>query len=101
MSKTIVIALFVLIFTMAPAKSRAQSFDKRAFYAVLKSGKMAEVNAELELVASSSISEKEAYDGVLLMRKAALQKIPIEKLKMFKKGRIKLETAIANDNGNG
>ncbi len=101
MMRTIFIALFVFMCWVIPGKSQAQNFDKKAYYAILKSGKMADVNEELDLIASSSISEKEAYEGVLLMRKAALQKIPVDKLKMFKKGRIKLETAIANDNSNG
>ncbi len=62
---------------------------------------MSEVNDELNLLASSSAAEKEAYEGALLMKKASLVKIPIEKLKVFKKGRIKLETALANDDSNG
>jgi GTPase SAR1 family protein len=35
------------------------------------------------------------------MRKSGLLKIPAEKLKFFKEGRIKLETALLKDNNNG
>ena len=62
---------------------------------------MAEINDELELLNSTSVSEKEAYEGALLMKKAGLAKIPVEKLKIFKKGRIKLETALLSDDDNG
>lgn len=83
------------------SKNTDKGFDKAAFYAVLKSGKMADVNEELEVLKASTVSEKEAYEGTMLMRKAGLLKIPVEKLKLFKKGRIKLETALLNDSSNG
>ena len=95
--------IVALLFFVSPVlgKNADKSFDKAAFYAILKSGKMAAVNEELDLLKSSSLSEKEAYEGTLLMRKAGLLKIPVEKLKLFKKGRIKLETALSNDATNG
>jgi hypothetical protein len=98
-----IIIIFFIIFPGAIVYGKApfQSFDKANFYAVLKSGKIESVNEELSLLNSASINSKEAYEGVLLMRKAGLAKIPGEKLKLFKKGRIKLETALLNDNSNG
>jgi hypothetical protein len=94
--------MFFLFFVCVAFKSgQAKGFEKANFYAVLKTGKIAEVNEELDLVTTSSISEKDAYEGVLLMRKAGLVKIPAERLKLFKRGRIALETAILNDKDNG
>jgi hypothetical protein len=97
--------LFALFFSlsgvMVQGENLLQSFDRSAFYAVMASGKMEEVNEELILLNSASISEKEAYVGALMMRKGGLVKIPAEKLKFFKAGRIKLETALLKDNSNG
>jgi hypothetical protein len=79
----------------------AQDFDRSAFYGVMATGSLEGVNHELALVRASAIMEKEAYEGALLMRKAGLVAIPAEKLKFFKSGRIKLESAILNDSTNG
>ncbi len=82
------------------AKAILPRFDKAAFYAIIKTGNKEEIDNELTVVTSSSIGEKEAYEGFLLMRKAGLTARPAEKLKIFKAGRIKLETALLNDEGN-
>jgi hypothetical protein len=82
------------------AKVLFAKFDKAAFYAIIKSGNKDDVDNELTLVTESSISEKDAYEGFLLMRKAGLSGKPGEKLRLFKAGRIKLETAILNDSEN-
>ena len=93
--------LFILPASFVFGKNLFQSFDKPSFYAVLKSGKVAGINEQLDFLSTSSIGEKDAYEGALLMRKAGLVKLPSEKLKLFKKGRIKLESALLKDNGNG
>jgi len=98
----IIFALFfILSGGIVQGKNLKQNFDKSVFYAVMASGKMKDVNDELILLNSASISEKEAYEGALMMRKAGLVKVPAEKLKFFKRGRIKLETAISKDSSNG
>lgn len=98
-------SLFVLFFigftTLAQARILIQNFDRSAFYAVMETGKLEDVNQELLLLDKTEIKEKQAYTGALLMRKAGLLKIPAEKLKFFKKGRIAMETALLNDNENG
>jgi hypothetical protein len=96
-----VILLFVFSISIAKSERPLQTFDKATFYAILKSGKIDDINQELLLLASSSFGEKDGYEGALLMRKGGLLKVPGEKLKSFKKGRILLETALANDNSNG
>ena len=78
-----------------------QPLDKSNFYSVMASGRLREINEELALIASSSIKEKEAYEGALLMRKAGLPIPPHEKLASFKTGYHKLESALANDSSNG
>jgi hypothetical protein len=78
-----------------------QTFDKANFYSVLASGKLREINQELALIESSSTKEKEAYEGVLLMRRAGLPIPPHEKITSFKTGYHKLEAALAKDSSNG
>jgi hypothetical protein len=78
-----------------------QSFDKSAFYTIIASGNLEAVNGKLNLLANASFPEKQAYEGALLMRKAGLLTIPAEKLRSFKSGRIKLESALLKDSANG
>jgi len=99
--RIIVGLLFIFLGLTVQGKTLNQNFDRSAFYAVMASGKIGEVNEELLLLNSASINEKEAYEGALLMRKGGLEKIPAEKLKFFKKGRIKLEMALLKDGNNG
>ena len=97
--------IFALIFILSGVVVKGieweQIFDRPAFYSIMASGNIEDLNAELELLSSASICEKEAYEGALLMRKAGLLKKASEKLELFKQGRIKLETALLNDSING
>lgn len=77
-----------------------QDFDRSAFYEVMKSGRLEEINAELALVDATAIKEKDAYKGALLMKKAGLVKKAKDKLNFFKSGRIYFETAILSDSNN-
>jgi hypothetical protein len=80
---------------------RPEEFAKSALYMVLVSGNVDRINAELAVITTVSIKEKEAYQGALLMKKAGLVSRPADKLKFFKLGRIKLETALLKDSSNG
>ena len=84
----------------AKASLPLKNFDRKAYYNVLKSGTVDAIDAEIAKVQSSNMSGKEAFEGTLLMKKADLMNKPKDKLDLFKKGRIKLETAISNDNTN-
>jgi hypothetical protein len=77
-----------------------QKLDKATFYAVMDRGNLEEVNNELDVVAASSSPEKDGFTGALLMRKAGLVKPPAQKLKLFKAGRIKFDTAMSIDKDN-
>lgn len=97
-----ILALFCLLsYVAGQARQVLQGFDKTAFYSVLASGNADKIDAELAILASASIHEKEAYEGVLLMKKAGLVTKPAEKLRFFKTGRIKLETSLKGDSTNG
>lgn len=93
--------LFVLSSLVMQGKEVQQSFNKPAFYTVMASGNVDQINAELMRVAAASIIEKEAYEGALLMKKAGLMTKPADKLKFFKSGRIKLESSLIKDSSNG
>jgi hypothetical protein len=98
----VIFALFYLFSgVVVQGKPVGQDFDKPAFYSVLESGNVDNINAELTLLGASSIQEKQAYEGALLMKKAGLVTKPADKLKFFKAGRIKLETSLARDSTNG
>jgi hypothetical protein len=77
-----------------------QSFDKAAFYHIMASGDLDAVNDELNLLSEKPSPERSAYEGALLMRKAGLLAMPGEKLRSFKAGRIKLESALVKDSAN-
>jgi hypothetical protein len=92
---------FLLLFVFGIGKPvSAQEFDKATFYKVLSADNETDIAAQLSVVQKSSVKEKTAYEGVLLMKKAGLLKRPKDKLNTFKAGHAKLEPAIAADNGN-
>ena len=77
-----------------------QKFEKAAFYEVMASGNIDAVNNEIAVVANADINNKAGYEGALLMRKAGMVSPAAKKLRFFKLGRIKLETALMADNDN-
>ncbi|HYM93604.1 MAG TPA: hypothetical protein VET23_05645, partial [Chitinophagaceae bacterium] len=91
---------FILSGAISQGKNPSQKFDKSAFYAVMASGIMDDIDKMFTLLNSVSIPEKEAYEGALMMRKSGLLKLVAEKQKFFKKGRIKLETELLKDSSN-
>lgn len=76
-----------------------QGFDKARYYKVIATEDIELINVELEVIKNSSNTNKEAYEGALLMKKAGLVKGP-ERLRLFKSGRSKLEASIKKDNNN-
>lgn len=70
-----------------------ENIDKATFYAAMASGDLVDIDKQLAVLGDS----EPGYMGALLIRKAGLVARPAEKLKLFKAGRIKLETALLND----
>lgn len=101
MKITALILLFALTtFQYANAGVLLQQFDKSTYYKILKSGSVAEINNEIALIEASSLKNKDAYAGALLMKKASLLKVAKEKMDNFKKGATKLETVLRFDSLN-
>jgi hypothetical protein len=92
--------VFLLIAGSAKTSPAQQKFEKAAFYTVMDSGDLDAINSQIEIVQASSSPNKEGYEGALLMRKAGKISKPAQKLKFFKQGRIKLETALLADADN-
>ncbi len=92
----------LLIFSvlMLHAGSPKYAFDKAAFYNAMASGSLKDIDAQLTIINTSSINEKEAYEGSLLMKKAGLVTKAKEKLSLFKAGRAKLEASIKKNSTN-
>src|SRR6516165_9248656 len=99
--KTFLLILLLLpVFSRSPVYNITQEFNKTDFYRVLKSGTTNEINKELSAIDASSLKDKDAFKGALLMKKSGLLKVPKEKVDNFKKGATKLETVIQADSSN-
>ncbi|MEO6729877.1 MAG: hypothetical protein ABIN01_01580 [Ferruginibacter sp.] len=93
-----ILLFFPVLFSQG--KSPVTKFDKSAVYAAMASTDVETVDRILFELKISSIPEKAAYEGALLMKKAGLMTKAKEKLSFFKSGRTKLEGAIKTDEGN-
>ena len=92
----------LILFSVITVKGSTQKtgFDRSAFYSVMAANNLDAVNTQLSIIKTSSINEKDAYEGALLMKKAGMVTKAKEKLSLFKAGRLKLEASIKNDKGN-
>lgn len=98
--RVLVALLLFLPVTLVNGKNVFQKFDKAGFYAVMSAGTLADVNKQIDLISTSTHPNKDGYEGALLMKKAGMLARPAEKLKAFKAGRIKFQTAINADGDN-
>jgi hypothetical protein len=98
--KSLICLLFLFSFIAVKGNTTITVFDKSAFYNALASDNMEILNNQIAIIKTLSFSEKDAYEGVLLMKKAGLVTKTNEKISLFKAGRIKLEAAIKKDNEN-
>lgn len=96
MNKTIFL-LFISVFSSLFAICNSY---KAEYYKAFSSSDTILLNNQLKFFASSKIQEKEAYIGALLMKKASLVSSLIEKLSLFKRGRVLLEDAISKEKQN-
>lgn len=74
--------------------------ERQVFYAALRSEDTVRINEQLLRLERSSIKEKNAFLGALLMRKARFGKRDLETLSMFARGRKLLERTIKEDSTN-
>jgi len=98
--KIVLVSATVFVAGFLKTSVAQQKFDKAAFYNVMSSGDMASIDNELNIVEDASLNNKEGYEGALVMKKAGFPANAHKKLKLFKEGRIKLESALLADNEN-
>jgi hypothetical protein len=92
--------LLFFLFLLVVQVNAQNSMDKPAFYKILASGNTAAIDAQLNIVQQSTTTEKNAFEGTLLMKKAQLVSKPKEKLRLFKSGRMQLESSISTNKEN-
>jgi hypothetical protein len=90
----------VMLAGFAQGTPQQKAFDRPAFYAAMASSNMDEIDAQLTIVKGSSVPEKEAYEGALMMKKSGMLTKAKDKLSLFKAGRSKLEVSITKDKEN-
>lgn len=78
----------------------AASWPYTEFYAAMQSSDTLKISSQLSAIEKSSLKEKDAYAGALMMRMSGLVKSGMDKLKIFKQGRVKLEQSIKQDSLN-
>ena len=93
-----VLFIFILLAGIAPYTAEAGPYQD--FYNAIQSSDSAVISAQIKSLENSSIKEKEAYSGALMMKMSGIVKSGLEKLKIFKAGRIKLENSIRQDSLN-
>lgn len=90
--------LSVLLSTSLSFFNAQTSFSPTRYYTAIMGNNLKDVNSVLHEF--SGLKNKDAYQGALVMKKSGLLSDAGEKLKLFKEGRKKLETAISRDTMN-
>ena len=98
--RLIFLSLLLFIAFYETKATALKSFDRKTYYNIVKSGTLNAIDDEITVLQSSGLKDADAFEGTLLMKKAGLVNKPKDKLDLFKKGRIKLETVIKNDSTN-
>lgn len=82
------------------AQKEDNEFKKSDFYKAIAGKNEDAINKQLDLLKTSFIKEKNAYEGALLMKKAGIAVGPKKKLNLFKEGHKKLEGDLKKDSSN-
>ena len=82
------------------AQDAGGEFSKASFYGAMSGNTEKAIDKQLGLLRQSSLPEKNAYEGALLMKKAGLASGPKKKLSLFKEGHQKLEAVLQADSTN-
>lgn len=93
--------LFIVLTISVTFVSAQKTFNEATFFAAIASENLSLVDNQINLLKKSSIREKDAYVGALMMKKAGLVSPIRTKLNLFKEGHGKLQRAIKHDPSNG
>jgi hypothetical protein len=91
------VVLLLLALALICSAFGQKTFSEVKFFAAIASEDLALVDNQINVISKSSIKERDAYVGALLMKKAGLVSPLRDKLESFKEGHSKLQKAINND----
>ncbi len=91
---------FFILFQCSHAEYSIAVAGGLEIYSALQSNDTSVIRTQLDALDKSSLKEKDAYTGALMMKMSGLLKSGMEKLSVFKKGRVKLEQSIKIDSLN-
>ncbi len=93
----IIIFICILLLNSFLVKSNSYKYD---FYVAFSLNDTILINNQLKVISNSKYSEKKAFIGALLMKKAGLVSSLKDKLSLFRKGKQLLEESILNEKQN-
>lgn len=97
--KAVIVLLFFSFAYVINAQD-ANKLNRKSFYDILALENLEKIDSTLSGIENLDFKEKEAYEGALLMKKAALIQGPGKKLSVFKEGHELMERAIKEDSAN-
>jgi hypothetical protein len=92
--------LYIISGSRLFAQEAGSVFKKSNFYNAMAGNNEDALNEQLGLLKTTSITEKSAYEGALLMKKASMAGSAKKKLNLFKEGQKKLEAVLQKDSTN-
>jgi hypothetical protein len=93
--------IMVVTATISQAFVPQKAFDRQQYYSTLQGDNLDKINIELNRLSKSSFSEKPAFEGAMLMKKAGVIGGAIKKLRLFKQGGRQLDAEIDQHPYNG
>lgn len=97
MKQLLVILMLTLGFLNFTNLNSYAATSKSDIYQLLKSNDLTAINNKIKELSISNSKLNNAYQGALMMKKAGLIKQGKEKIEIFKKGAVLLETELRND----
>ena len=94
---TLILLIFWTNYNFISASNYKALSYKSDFYEVLASSDTLKINKQIRLLSTYTISEKKAFTGTLMMKKAGFIKPLGQKMKFFNEGKSKLEQAIKDE----
>lgn len=93
----IVVVCFAKITNSQPAVS---AFDRVAYYKTIESEDLEAIENQVRFIDKSDFKNKNAFAGAMIMKSAGLMKAASKKLKTFKAGKSRFESAFVKDSNN-
>jgi hypothetical protein len=92
--KNIIVALFLCVCYFFSQAQSSLIINRSNYYKVIGTENIDSINEQIEFVKNSEEKFKDAFEGALMMKKAALLKGAANKLKEFNTGKKKLEDVL-------